>query len=297
MSPEDRFNRLEAESKPLPENVKDAVAKLDRFSHLEIGELKPRPVTPPIFASSTLSDRTLCAHCGQPNEAGRDVCWACFKALRQNTPPKPEPGQEIQLILDGHTYKSSDPNTPDDIQILMSRIREEGYSDALLHNWREWRATRHAQGAPHPAFETLTPAHEATAFQGQRVSVLRIDGKVYQSDDPSLLPEIREIFEHIEKEGVTPELLEHLRRNGDKVKFRPHTTQRPSDGDIDFWKSVDNKRQNSGSTDILRFLKPSGFTFRQQAILLFITIGIPALVIFFVVWHLYHSAQQLQGNF
>jgi hypothetical protein len=71
--------------------------------------------------------------------------------------------------------------------------------------------------------------------EGARVSVLRMDGKLYRSDDASLAPEIREIFDYVEKEGVTPALMQHLRLYGTTVKYRPLTTPEPSDGDLNFW--------------------------------------------------------------
>lgn len=295
MPPDDRFNRIESASPALPASVKKALSKMDRFGHLEIGELKSEQVSPKAAPAAT--DRVLCSHCGQPNEPLRDICWACYKPLKAETPSKPEPDQDIQLILDGTTYKSSDANVPHDIRMLMDRIREEGYSEELLREWREWRSTRNTPLPTERPFESA-PAHDASAVKGQRISVLRIDGKVYQSDDPKLSPEIRELFDHIEKNGVTPELLNHLRQHGDKVKFRPHTTPQPSDGDIDFWRSVGERTLDTLTTPLptggygssYRYTTPfryrtATFTFKQHLISLAISIGVPAAIVIWIYWH------------
>lgn len=282
MPPQDRFDRLEAQDSPLPEKLKAAVEKLDRFGHLEIGELKNRP-----NRATPLSERTLCPHCSQPNEPQRDVCWACFKPLKQESFRKPEPSQEIQLMLDGQTYLSNDPNLPDDIRMLMDRIREEGYSTELLREWRQWRMTR-----PAPQ------SSEINVFQGQRVSVIRIDGKVYRSDDPNITPEMKEIFDYVEKNGVTPELVTHLRRHGDKVKFRPSTTAQPTDGDIDFWSAAGYGLPIPPTVPMppyaRRRLVP--LTFRQQLILLGLSVGIPAIIIIWVWLRYFSTIRQITGN-
>ena len=296
MSPEERFKRLEAETKPRPDNVKEAVAKLDRFGHLEIGDLKSERAAPSTTTGS--SDRVLCSHCGQSNEAVRDVCWACFKPLHEETPSKPEAGQEIQLILDGQTYRSSDPNVPPDIQVLMDRIRNEGYSDALLTQWRQWRATRNESDPLAHTFEQAPAAlHEATAFQGQRVSIIRIDNTVYHSDDANLRPEIRELFNYIDQNGVTPELMDHLRHYGDKVKFRPHTTSQPSDGDIDFWNSAASRRMFRVAPPVWTepALRIFSIPLTQEAIRLSLSVGIPALVILWIWWHYFSTVKQAFG--
>lgn len=248
MAPADRFDYLE--DKPeLPATVKSAVGKLSRFEHLEIGQLKPQPAPakPP-------DGKLLCSHCGQPNEPERETCWACFKLVRTGAPPaareqpssplqKPAPGQEIQLVLDGVTYHSDDPKVPQDIRVLMDRIKAEGYSPALLADWRSWRATRHVQPPDTAPWAEMrraggAPGQNVEIFRGQRVSVIRIDGQVYRSDDPRLPQEIKDLFGYIERNGVTPALMDILRRRGSDVKYRPATTGRPSDGDVSFWKEA-----------------------------------------------------------
>src|SRR5262249_9175109 len=109
-----RFEKLEG-AKSLPEEVQRALGGLKRFENLEIGAAKPAPEEPP--------GRLLCLLCGQPNEVERTTCWACFKPLR-SAPPAPKQAaaaQDITLVLDGTTYKSSDPELPSDIRVLMDR--------------------------------------------------------------------------------------------------------------------------------------------------------------------------------
>ncbi|MFA6002698.1 MAG: hypothetical protein WC881_01375 [Elusimicrobiota bacterium] len=224
-----RFDRIEGAA--TADSARPALPGLNRFDHLEIGELAPAAP-----AAAPAADRMLCHHCGKPNEPQRADCWACHEALRhgpQAPPPadKPQPGQEITLVLDGFTYKSTDPNVPEDVRLLMDRIRSEGYSPELLADWRSWRATRNSGPVP-------DGSPDIKVFKGQRVSVIRIDGKVYTSDDSDLSPETRRLFGYLAEHGVTPALMAHLRQLGSQVKFRPADTACPSDGDLEFWKHV-----------------------------------------------------------
>ena len=267
MPPQDRFDRLEAA--PLPDNVKEAISRLSRFQALEIGAsaspasaqpnaAKPVSVEPAPASSSADPSHAVqkvpCVHCGQLNEAGRETCWACYRFVRVKAPPPQtlRDPNEITLVLDGVTYTSGQPDLPDDIAELMRRIKKNGYSQQLLADWRQWRVTRHTQPPPTRDFE---PSPENTAgsddslgikvFRGQRVSVIRLDGKVYTSDDPSLSAELKALFQYIDAHGVTPALMEHLRQLGG-VKLRPPTTAYPSDGDVAFWNSVQQSRQAAG---------------------------------------------------
>lgn len=234
MADPNRFDNLESSLSSLPGSVQTAISQLRRFETLEIaGSTLAIPTLPVTL------ERVLCPSCGQANEKGRDVCWACFKPLAAPIHMTPEPDQEVCLVLDGVSYRSTDSGLPSDIQELIARIRKEGYSQKLLNDWQTWRAAR---GNPPPAapdtrdfLQRKPDLDRVQAFRGQRVSILRIDGKIYKSDDSDLPPEIQEIFGFIEKEGITPPLMQHLRLYGTKVKYRPLSTPLPSDGDHRFW--------------------------------------------------------------
>ncbi len=243
----DRFDRLEGGGENLPGEVKDAISHLNRFDNLEIGDLKQHPAPIPS------REKVLCHHCGQPNEAERDLCWACFKGVKPAPKPAAAPAgelpgqdQEVVIVLDGVTYKAGDKNLPDDVRVLMAKIKKEGYTVKLLEEWKAWRRTgvmppswskeARPSGAPAPA----APVHgqEVEIFKGQRVSVIKIDGKVYTSDDKDLPPNLKKLFDYIDANGVTPALLEHLRKQGSRVKFRPAQTADPSKGEVAFWDEI-----------------------------------------------------------
>jgi len=127
----------------------------------------------------------------------------------------------------------------------MARIRQHGYSESLMQEWRNWRITRNSAKVREPDPELAPPSgaeRDIKVFKGQRVSVIRIDGVVYKSDDENLSPELKQLFQYIENNGVTPALMEYLRSFGDSVKFRPPTTAIPSDGDVAFWDQVNATR-------------------------------------------------------
>lgn len=216
-----RFDRLEGQGLPGP--VREAVARLSRFERLEIGE--SAPAAGPAEAPAG----RLCAHCGHANEAERETCWACYKPVAA-APKQAAAPDDITIVLDGFTYRSSDKDLAPDVRELMDRIRKRGFSQELLLEWRDWRLTRHSQ--------KTEPEREVKVFKGQRVSVISIDGKVFTSDDKDLSPAMKELFGYIEANGVTPELMEHLRGAGPSVKVRPADTVSPSDGDLEFWKRV-----------------------------------------------------------
>lgn len=247
----ERFEHLEGPH-GLPDKVKEALKKLDRFEHLEIapsGQFSDINGTGPARKSAPppKENQRLCPRCAQANEKERETCWACFKPLDAAKAAAAKP-QDITLVLDGKTYRSTDKDLPDDVSMLMKRIQAEGYSEGLLAEWRSWRATRRSPPpqASRPFDERQTrgedPERDIKVFKGQRVSVIRLDGKVYTSDDPGLSEEMKALFAYIEREGVTPELMETLRQNGD-AKFRPPTTALPSDGDVEFWKDVGRGQQ------------------------------------------------------
>jgi hypothetical protein len=237
----DRFDSLEGGG-DLPADLKEAIRQLSRFERLEIGRLEPSapfqpaapaPARPP--SKPEASPRLACIHCGQPNEAERETCWACHRFVRVQSS---EPGRgraQISLVIDGKTFRSTDAGLPDDIRALMERIRREGYSRGLLE---EWRAGRSAARPPAPAPARPQASGEVEVFRGQRVTVIRMDGKVLRSVDPDLSPEIRQIFAYLDKNGLTPALMEYLRLFGRKVKYRPSDTADPSDGDLAFWQEA-----------------------------------------------------------
>jgi hypothetical protein len=230
----DRFDHLES-GDPAPERSLPDAPRLNRFDYLEIGELPPQVSAP---APTPSQDKNLlCPHCGQANEAVREVCWACCKPMTRKEPPPPPAEQPLELVLDGKHYVSTDPALPPDVAELMRSIRERGYTPQLLSEWRQWRATRNVGGIAAQAGPAV--AHpDVKLFRGQRVSVLRIDGKTYTSDMKDLPPDVKDLFDYLRFNEVTPELMDHLRRFGSRVKFRPFTAPNPSDGEVGFWKEA-----------------------------------------------------------
>lgn len=230
-----RFDHLEpGKEHALPPALQKALSRIQRFDHLEIGDLE--------MNVSQEVDRILCGHCGQYNEKVRTHCWACYRWVGEKAPP-PGPRPDMELILDGKRYHSSDADLPEDVRVLMDWIQRDGYSSALLAKWRQWRATRNQ--AIYRAKSLETPSSESVkndvqVFRGQRVSVITINGKRYMSLDKDLPPDIKALFDHLAENEVTPELMDHLRTFGTKVKYRPPTTPTPTDGDVSFWDSVTN---------------------------------------------------------
>lgn len=229
----------------LPKDVDDALSHLNRFHHLEIGGAQFSPPPAPANASGA----RVCPHCGQANETQRETCWACFYAFKKEVSAKAqEPAQEITLVIDGSTYRSADPHIPEDVKVLMERIVKQGYSQNLFMEWQNWRATRNAAK---PSDDAVIDSHrgrifeegrDINVFKGARVSVIKLDGKIYTSDNPQLTPEFKQLFHYLDLNGVTPALMDRLRQIGDKVKFRPETTAVPTDGDLAFWKDVQAKQ-------------------------------------------------------
>jgi hypothetical protein len=229
-----RFDHLESQKDPgLPASVLTALSRIERFDHLEIGEIHTRPAVP--------MDRILCSHCGQYNETVRTHCWACYRWVGKNAPPPAPPGADLELILDGKSYRSQDPKLPEDVRVLMGWIQREGYSTDLIAKWRQWRATRNRanpggqeEGVP----PTSPPSEDIKVFRGQRVSVITINGKMYSSLDKNNPPDLKALFDYLADNEVTPALMDHLRTYGTKVKYRPPTTLDPTDGDVSFWGKI-----------------------------------------------------------
>lgn len=238
--PQDRFDHLE-EGDELPNKVKEAITKLDRFGYLEVGSLTNEAV------SSLPRDKILCPHCGQFSDKESKHCWACSRSFERTAtaPEIAKTKEKFELVLDGVTYDFDHPNLPQDVRVLMERIQNEGYSPKLLAEWRNWRATRSSERNKEKPFERQNPKSQVQAFRDKNMTVLRIDEKLYTSKDTDLPQELKEIFLYIDQHGVTPSLMNHLRQHGTKVKFRPSTTIQPSDGDIQFWKNAQNKPEDS----------------------------------------------------
>lgn len=228
-----RFDHLEPRKKPaLPAALQTALSRIQRFDHLEIGDLEMK--------ADQEVDRVLCAHCGQYNEKVRTHCWACYRWVGEKVPP-PAPRQDLELILDGKSYHSADEDLPEDVRVLMGWIQRDGYSTELLSKWRQWRATRNqamyrAKSAAPPPLST--DRNDVQVFRGQRVASISINGKRHLSMDKNLPPDIKALFDHLAEHEVTPELMDHLRTFGTKVKYRPPTTLDPTDGDLSFWKTM-----------------------------------------------------------
>src|SRR5688572_29805552 len=106
-----RFHHLES-SAVLPEKLKSAIARMNRFESLEIAKTQSHVHRAPA------KEKLLCPHCGQTNESERDLCWACCKPFVPKETAKPLPDQPMSIILEGMTYESSDPNLPRDIRDL-----------------------------------------------------------------------------------------------------------------------------------------------------------------------------------
>lgn len=129
-----RFDHLEPrKGSTLPAALQTALSRIERFDHLEIGDLEMK--------GGQEVDRVLCTHCGQYNEKVRTHCWACYRWVGEKVPP-PTPRPDLELILDGKSYRSADEDLPEDVRILMGWIQRDGYSTKLLSKWRQWRATR-----------------------------------------------------------------------------------------------------------------------------------------------------------
>jgi len=56
------------------------------------------------------------------------------------------------------------------------------------------------------------PSGTVEGFHGERISVLRIHGKAYTSDDKNLSAELTRIFEYMRLRGVTEELLVYFQQ-------------------------------------------------------------------------------------
>lgn len=75
--------------------------------------------------------------CGAVNQAERRDCWICGRdfSLAGDKDVAVDWQNEININIDGTTYKSSDKNLPLDVVALMERIRKHGYSKELIDEW------------------------------------------------------------------------------------------------------------------------------------------------------------------
>ena len=216
------FEHIEGDGKPQDVPKKDG-GRPNPFERLEVGE-NQRPLTAPL---PPLQAGVLCPHCRQANDKSRDKCWACFKPLRaadKAAPPEP-PKQEITLVLDGFTYHSTDAGLPADVQDLFARIQARGYSEKLMEEWR--RSRRSAPSAPSAPPTVGSGAIHADlkrdgldveVLEGRRRSFIKIGDKTYTSDDPSVPPEVKRFFDHLGLNGVTPQLMDELRRFAKRIE-------------------------------------------------------------------------------
>jgi hypothetical protein len=218
-----RFEHLEGDA-GLSDDLKVAIAKIARFDHLEIGG-RPSPAAP----AREPDGKFPCPGCGRPNEPERESCWACHQVLIASNAPAagatPAP-RVIEIVVDGVHRRSDDADLPEDVRELLNRIAKEGYSERLMSEWTEWRhkyrSERLLKGssadpAPPYAGPETDPPKRVKILHGRWVSVITVDGKTYKSDDAVLSPEMRQLFDYIEKNGVTPALVAYIERFGRKV--------------------------------------------------------------------------------
>jgi hypothetical protein len=209
--PTERLRHLELDT-ALPSTVKSAVGLMGRFDNLEIAGA---PVAPPPPAIG----RVPCHHCGQANEPTTEHCWACRRCVRGKDEDAGKVRQPFSILLNGKTVHSEDPTLPPLVRRLIEDIRRDGVTPADASEW----VRRQEKALP----STLGSAG---------VVAVKIDGRLHRSDDPATPPELRTLMDHVARHGITPELMEDLRRQGHKVKFRPTTTLAPTDGDENFWR-------------------------------------------------------------
>jgi len=195
--PADRFRFIEGANAPLPEDLKRTLGNLGRFGSIEIkGQEKSQETGKP------------CPGCEFSNEPEALECKACRRVLEPEAKVIPQ-GADLAIILDGQTYKSTDPNLPEDIAVLIKQIREKGYTPKLVADWRSWRATRRSRLAPERPKVSQSPP------------VLRINGRLLRWSDTDLPDDLRVLFSFISTNGVTNALVGHLRELGYDVAYDP----------------------------------------------------------------------------
>jgi hypothetical protein len=197
--PADRFRFIEGKNGPLPEDLKKTLGNLGRFTNIELpGSLPPKPK----------ETGKACPGCDSPNAPGALECKACHRVLEPE--PKVIPhGADLAIVLDGQTYKSTDPGLPEDIKVLITQIRKSGYTPKLVADWRSWRATRRSAKA------------KAVPQPSGPIPVLRINGRLLRWSDSDLPDDLRVLFSFIATNGVSAGLLNHLGELGYEAAYDP----------------------------------------------------------------------------
>lgn len=131
----DRFRRLRTGASGAGPGKKASSPAESRFLHLEIGNVRPREKK-----TGPSSDRVACPSCGQLNEIGRDLCWACFQSVKATTGSKRE--APLEVLLNGTLYRSDQTNLPHDIRVLMKMLHTKGHTPNVIAQWKAWRASR-----------------------------------------------------------------------------------------------------------------------------------------------------------
>jgi len=101
---------------------------------------------------------------------------------------------------------------------------------------------------PQPPKTVIVPSEAATealdASSGLHVSsereriVLRLNGHVYREGDPDLPPFAARIVAKIREKGLSPELMDELRREIPQVRVHPADARNPTRETLEFWREA-----------------------------------------------------------
>ncbi|MFA5148767.1 MAG: hypothetical protein WC491_06545 [Candidatus Omnitrophota bacterium] len=103
-----------------------------RFTRLEIGG-KRIDIQLSEKSAGIESWQRKCSTCGRVI-AKSGNCFYC--GLDSKEFVKKEEGAQAEITIDGTKYSSSDKDLPIDVQELMLRLRNEGYSEELVRDWK-----------------------------------------------------------------------------------------------------------------------------------------------------------------
>ncbi|MDD5424776.1 MAG: hypothetical protein PHR74_05820 [Candidatus Omnitrophica bacterium] len=103
-----------------------------RFTRLEIGG-KRIDIRLSEKSAGIESWQRKCSTCGRII-AKTGNCFYC--GLDSSEFVKKEEGAQAEITIDGTKYSSSDKDLPIDVQELMLRLRNEGYSEELVRDWK-----------------------------------------------------------------------------------------------------------------------------------------------------------------